>query len=111
MKLEIDTRKIADDVVTKALEKEIHGKTLKQWIEEMAKRQWISVHEKKPEMAIPVLIWLGAGSEIKTEVPLIGRYSPSDESWTIYGLDADITKRMKITHWMQMPEPPIEEAT
>lgn len=109
MKIEIDTGKIVDTVVSEALEREIDGKTIKQWMAEIAKYQWISVKDRLPERkSVDYLV----ATRIKTDgtrgfnIAWIngndGAWSSNDE-WICDG-------REVVTHWMPLPEPPKENS-
>ena len=78
---------------------------------------WISVKDRLPE-EVPwdakyALIWLYVekedGRKIKPEAPVIGKYDPFEKTWTVVGLVENMQSRIRITHWMPLPEPPKEE--
>lgn len=85
---------------------EIDGKKLSEWIKLLAdyKRQdWISAKE-------PPLEWKDAdGNLINYLVYMpeygvdVGNYMQTAETWVCMGLPC------KVTHWMPLPEPPMEE--
>ena len=71
---------------------------------------WISVADKLPNDNKPVYVWLGRGSELRSEIPFVGKYDPfRSGAWWIWGLDSDHRDNIKVTHWMPLPEPPEEE--
>ena len=77
---------------------------------------WISVKDRLPE-EVPwdakyALIWFYVekedGKKIKPESPVIGKYDPFEKTWTVVGLVENMQSRIRITHWIPLPEPPKE---
>lgn len=72
---------------------------------------WISVKDRLPEEDVPVLAcYIGAADSIKE-----GEYCTDGIAnyhngawywWEAYGEDNDEPVKVKITHWMPLPEPP-----
>lgn len=76
--------------------------------------EWISVEDRLPDdgekLSIEakwVLVWLGV-EPFQTYFPLPAKYNWFSKTWTVVGLSDDMNKRVKITHWMPLPEPPKE---
>lgn len=68
---------------------------------------WISVKDRLPIDYAPVFVWIDIGTGIKNGIPAIGKYDVySCNEWNVYGLDMDRRTKIKITHWMQLPESP-----
>ena len=93
------------------------GKSIREWVEiilEPTAHVWISVKDRLPDdppwATKWVAVWFGEGSEIHTEVPLVGKYNPAKKTWWVLGNTLGKPgDRMKITHWIYLPEPPEEE--
>ena len=99
MKIEIDTGKIVDNVVSEALEREIDGKTIEQWITEIAKYKWISVKDKLPEPLSQCLVY----SPRRNNARKIETATYTKLGWIT------ATYFPEVTHWMPLPELPEED--
>ena len=78
---------------------------------------WVSVRDRLPEIIPPwnqeyVLVAfyleMDDGQKVKTDSAVIGKYNPFEKTWFIYGIVDDVKERIRITHWMPLPEPPKE---
>ena len=68
--------------------------------------RWISVEERLPEAGNYVLCF--CEDEDGYEWHTVGRVQCWDDKWDL-DIDTDHEYREKVTHWMQLPEPPKED--
>lgn len=68
--------------------------------------RWISVEERMPEAGNYVLCF--CEDEDGYEWHTVGRVQCWDDKWDL-DIDTDHEYREKVTHWMQLPEPPKED--
>ena len=89
------------------------------WYEDSVKNAptvgvWISVRDRMPEelpwdakyVLVAFYVEMEDGRIIIPESPVIGKYDRFDKSWRLIGLVEDMQKRIKVTHWMTLPEQP-----
>lgn len=63
--------------------------------------EWISVKDRLPEAFRPVIVCREKG---KGEYVVEQGCKDVKDWWKVYG-----TRTKKVTHWMPLPEPPMEE--
>lgn len=78
---------------------------------ESAPTGWISVKDRLPEDGAPVLVcYIGAKGSVKGDAPCTdgtaNYYRGAWYWWEEYGASNDEPVKVKITHWMPLPEPP-----
>lgn len=60
---------------------------------------WISVWDWMPQCFEPVLLHMPSEDQ-----PVAEGYWGPDDNWYCYGIRG---RRIEVTHWMPMPEPPL----
>ena len=63
---------------------------------------WIKCDERMPEAEEMVLCYVNDGEWINT----VGYYVPCFNTWLVYYLG--LVDVFKVSHWMPLPEPPID---
>lgn len=70
--------------------------------------KWISVEEQLPEHRQAVLTWWPARQQIQLQT-YYTQYA-TDDAWWMFGWQNLLVESGDITHWMPLPEGPVQES-